>query len=127
MKEDSDSAVLAAFEAAFGLDLAALLAKLQNKQGLLLIDNCETAPRALASLVDTLLKKTDIRILTTSQRPLGLSAVEQVFPLETMQPPPEAKVLTLAELQNLDSFQLFQDRYAASTGVSRRMDAVSQR
>ena len=42
VKEDSDSAVLAAFDAAFGLDLAALLAKLQKKQGLLLVDNCET-------------------------------------------------------------------------------------
>jgi len=117
VQEDSDSAVLAAFEAALGLDLerqgsemAALLTKLQSKQGLLLIDNCETAPRALASLVDTLLRKTAIRILTTSQSPLGLLGAEQVFRLEPMQQPPKTKVLTLAELQHLDSFHLFQDR-----------------
>lgn len=46
VREDSDSAVLAAFEAALGLNLerqgsemAALLAKLQNKQGLALRQN----------------------------------------------------------------------------------------
>ena len=112
--DDTESAVLDVFVEALKLapelcsgEKNAILNEFKNEQTVLLLDNCETAPNSLANLVDVLLRDCPhLRILATSQKALGLRGVEQTFFLEPMLPP-KSEVLTLSELEMLDSFQLF--------------------
>src|SRR5690242_7493969 len=59
---------------------------------LLVLDNCEHVVREAAELVDALVSmRRDLRVLTTSRAPLGLSS-ESVYPL------PELDLPTMVEL-----------------------------
>ncbi|WP_051165779.1 BTAD domain-containing putative transcriptional regulator [Amycolatopsis orientalis] len=66
-----------------------LAAALRDRRTLLVLDNCEHVVEAAAELVETLLRTTrHLRVLATSQEPLGLPG-ETVFAVEPL-PPAEA-------------------------------------
>ncbi len=71
---------------------AGIVAALGPGPALLVLDNCEHVVRGAADLVHALVSLSkDLRVLTTSRAPLGLSS-ESVYPL------PELNLLTTAEL-----------------------------
>lgn len=58
-----------------------LITAIRARRHLLVMDNCESATEAIAELVATLLRAApDLRILTTSQEPLGIAG-ETVWPV----------------------------------------------
>jgi predicted ATPase/DNA-binding SARP family transcriptional activator len=93
--------------------LAGIVGALVPGPALLVLDNCEHVLRGAAELVHTLVSMTqDLRVLTTSRAPLGLSS-ESVYPL-----PP----LGLAT-----SVELFEQRArAARPGVDLPAEAVEE-
>jgi predicted ATPase len=61
---------------------------------LLVLDNCEHVVRGAAELVQELVSMTrDLRVLTTSRAPLGLSS-ESVYPLPELDPPTTVELFT---------------------------------
>ncbi len=94
-----------------------LVAHLQARRPLLALDNCEHLTAACAALVARLLGACPhLRILATSQRPLGL-AEETVWPVATLaSPPPVDGAPTPADLRRLeqaDAVRLFVERARA--------------
>lgn len=80
---------------------------LQDKQLLLVLDNCEHLLAACTRLVATLLAETTISVLTTSREPLGVRG-ERRFPVLPLSlPPPEQTSEEPAELDSYDAIQLF--------------------
>nr|WP_238341540.1 BTAD domain-containing putative transcriptional regulator [Actinopolymorpha rutila] len=72
--------------------VAGIAAALGAEPALLVLDNCEHVLRGAAGLVSALVSSTrDLRVLTTSRAPLGLSS-ESVYPL------PELDLATTVEL-----------------------------
>ncbi|MEZ0091397.1 BTAD domain-containing putative transcriptional regulator [Streptacidiphilus sp. EB129] len=66
--------------------LAGVAAALGPGPALLVLDNCEQVVRGVAELVRALVSTTpDLRVLTTSRTPLGLSS-ESVYPLPELSP-----------------------------------------
>ncbi|MFE3175452.1 ATP-binding protein [Amycolatopsis sp. NPDC059090] len=90
-----------------------LVRALRDRRMLLVLDNCEHVVEAAAELVQTLLRGTrDLRILATSQEPLGLPG-EAVFAVEPL--PPE------------DAVRLFTERATASApGFAADLDAITE-
>ncbi|MFC7302968.1 BTAD domain-containing putative transcriptional regulator [Streptomyces monticola] len=77
-----------------------LLAALRDRRALLVLDNCEQIVESAAGLTDSLLRAAPgLRVLTTSQEPLGVGG-EAVFLVEPLQPE--------------DAIRLFAERAAAS-------------
>ncbi|UKD58764.1 AAA family ATPase [Amycolatopsis sp. FU40] len=71
-----------------------LAAALRDRRMLLVLDNCEHVVDAAAELVTTLLRATgDLRILVTSQEPLGLPG-ETVFAVEPLPPADAVRLFT---------------------------------
>src|SRR5919109_2757049 len=60
-----------------------LLEALDNKQLLLILDNCEHILNGCVQLIDALLKATEIAILATSREPLGVMG-ERLYPVPPM-------------------------------------------
>ncbi|MEV0203832.1 BTAD domain-containing putative transcriptional regulator [Streptomyces sp. NPDC050788] len=89
-----------------------ILGALGPGPALLVLDNCEQVVQGVADLVRTLVSRTrDLRVLTTSRAPLGLSS-ETVYPL------PELDLATTVEL--------FEQRArAARPGIELPADAVA--
>ncbi|MDF3150327.1 AfsR/SARP family transcriptional regulator, partial [Streptomyces sp. T21Q-yed] len=78
--------------AAGGDLIAGILGVLGSGPALLVLDNCEQVVQGVADLVQGLVSRTrDLRVLTTSRAPLGLSS-ETVYPL------PELDLATTVEL-----------------------------
>ncbi|GAA2496484.1 ATP-binding protein [Streptomyces longisporus] len=72
--------------------IAGIAAALGSGPALLVLDNCEQVVRGVADLVQALVSRTrDLRVLTTSRAPLGLTS-ETVYPL------PELDLATTVEL-----------------------------
>lgn len=96
------------------LDVSDRLASaLRSKQLLLLLDNCEHVVEPVAHLAEQLLAAAaDVRILVTTQEPLGLATeiVVPVPPLDVPEPgtPP-------GDLRRSPAVQLFVDRAAAAS------------
>lgn len=63
-----------------------LLDALQDRDLLLVLDNCEHLLDACAQVVETLLAATDVRILTTSREPLGVRG-ERMCPVAPLSLP----------------------------------------
>jgi non-specific serine/threonine protein kinase len=82
---------------------------LANRRLLLLLDNCETVRDLSPLLREILAKCRGVRLLATSQVPLGIGNVEQLLPVEPM-PVPPPDFVTPDSLAPLDSFKLFRDR-----------------
>lgn len=88
----------------------------QGGSRLLILDNCETAPKSVAGIVAELLAACpNLRVLATSQRALGLRQIEAVISLDPMAAP-GAEAVSTTELAQLDSYQLF-------AAAARRADA----
>jgi predicted ATPase/DNA-binding NarL/FixJ family response regulator len=88
-----------------------LLEALQDKQLLLVLDNCEHVVSACAQLAETLLAGTEIRMLATSREPLGTTG-EMRYPVSPMALPP--RTLRADEVAHFDAIQLFVERARAS-------------
>ena len=93
--------------------LTNIVAALGSGPALLVLDNCEHVIRGAAELVGALVSMTgDLRVLTTSRAPLGLSS-ESVYPL------PELDLATTVELFG-------QRARAARAGVDLPADVVAE-
>jgi predicted ATPase/DNA-binding winged helix-turn-helix (wHTH) protein len=114
--------VPSALSAALGLQnpsgdpVPGLLAVLNDKNMLLLIDNCEHLIEAAADLAVSVLRHAPgVRILATSREPLRVEG-EQVHRLSGLESPPPSALLTAAEALAFPAVQLFVERAAASMG-----------
>jgi predicted ATPase/DNA-binding winged helix-turn-helix (wHTH) protein len=90
-----------------------LIAFLQDKRMLLVLDSCEQTLDAAAKLAETVLRRAPgVRLIATSREPLGAEGewVRRLAPLET---PPVSAGLTAAEALAYPAVQLFVDRAAA--------------
>ncbi len=87
-----------------------LLEALQDKQVLLVLDNCEHLLSACGQLAETLLQAPGVSILATSREPLDVAG-EMRYPLAPMAPPPPD--LSAHDLAQFDAIQLFVERASA--------------
>ncbi len=96
--------------------LQILVSYLQDKELLLVLDNCEHLLEASAALVtDVLGSSPGVRVITTSREPLQVPGehVIQVAPLEL---PPGDGTVTLAQVGQNEAVMLFVERAAAASG-----------
>ncbi len=90
--------------------LAALCAFLRERQGLLVLDNCEHLIEAVAQTAERIVAcAAGVRILATSREPLGLGG-EHVHRLEPLETPPPSAHLTAAEAMRYPAVELFVER-----------------
>jgi len=90
-----------------GNDREALMHFLKTRPLLLILDNCETVLPAVGFFEELLRKCSKLRLLATSQHPLGVNG-EQKFHIEPMDIPSSA--IHHESLDTFDSFLLFADR-----------------
>ena len=96
--------------------LQILVSYLQDKQLLLVLDNCEHLLEASAGLVAEVLRSSPgVRVITTSREPLQVPGehVIQVAPLEL---PPGDGTVTVGQLGQNEAVMLFVERAAAASG-----------
>jgi predicted ATPase/DNA-binding winged helix-turn-helix (wHTH) protein len=106
-----------------GDPLPSLIAGLNDKQMLLLFDNCEHVIDAAAALADGVLKGTrGVRILATSREPLRVEG-EKVYRLSPLESPPASDRLNVVEALRFTAVQLFVERASASMNVFELGDA----
>lgn len=87
-----------------------LLAALQDRSMLLVLDNCEHVVEATASLATRLLAHCPrLTILTTSRQPLGVPG-EHHWAVPPLSLPPATGELTVKEIAAADAVQLFVER-----------------
>ena len=94
-----------------------LIAFLKDKRMLLVLDSCEQALDAAASLAEAVLRRAPgVRLIATSREPLGTEGewVKRLAPLET---PPASAGLTAAEALAYPAVQLFVERAATGLGT----------
>lgn len=90
-----------------------LVDALQDRQLLLVLDNCEHLLSACARLVETLLAKTEVRVLATTREPLGVVG-EMLYPVAPLSlPPPDLPADDVAKMGQFDAIQLFVERARA--------------
>ncbi len=93
--------------------LPALLAHLQDKRMLLILDNCEHVIAAAASLAAEIFHAAPhVHILATSREALRVEG-EQVYRLAPLAVPPDGTELTAATAQTYPALQLFLERASA--------------
>jgi non-specific serine/threonine protein kinase len=90
--------------------MESLLAALQDKRLLLVLDNCEHVLRACAHLVESLLPATELSVLATSREPLAVPG-EMRYPVSPMALPPLA--LSADDMAQFDAIRLFVERARA--------------
>jgi predicted ATPase/DNA-binding winged helix-turn-helix (wHTH) protein len=91
-----------------------ILAFLHDKSLLLLLDNCEHVPAAVAGLAEAILRAAPrIHILATSREPLRASG-EYVQRLPPLDLPAESNGITAAEAMRFGAIELFADRAMAA-------------
>jgi predicted ATPase/DNA-binding CsgD family transcriptional regulator len=103
--------------------LQILVSYLEDKQLLLVLDNCEHLLDAAAALVAEILRATPgVRVITTSREPLQVPGehVVQVPPLEL---PPGDGSVTLSQLGQNEAVMLFIERAVASSGTFQLTDS----
>jgi predicted ATPase len=87
---------------------------LQDKQLLVVLDNCEQVVEAVAEFTDRLLRETaEPRILATSREPLRIPG-ERVYRLMPLECPPSKEGITKDEAMAFAAVQLFVDRASAN-------------
>jgi predicted ATPase/DNA-binding CsgD family transcriptional regulator len=98
-------------------DPAALLASyLQEKQLLLVVDNCEHLLEGAARLVAEVVRAAPgVRVIATSREPLSLPA-EHVVPVPPLQLPSSGAGEPLAQLRRNEAVLLFTERARAAAG-----------
>src|ERR1700674_2776075 len=97
--------------------LQILLSDLQNRQLLLLLDNCEHLLGAVAPLVTEMLGAAPrLTVITTSREPLQVPG-EHVIPIPPLQSPPGDGTVPLAQLRQNEAVILFSERAGAASGT----------
>jgi predicted ATPase/DNA-binding CsgD family transcriptional regulator len=97
--------------------LQILLSDLQNKQLLLLLDNCEHLLGDVAPLVaDVLRAAPRLTVITTTREPLQVPG-EHVIPIPPLQVPPGDGTQPLAQLRQNEAVMLFSERAGAASGT----------
>jgi predicted ATPase/DNA-binding winged helix-turn-helix (wHTH) protein len=100
-----------------------LLAFLQERRMLLILDSCEHVVESLAPLAESIFKAApQVHLLATSRESLRVEGehIHRLFPLEV---PPAAAGVTAAETLAYPAVQLFVERVAASAGGYELTDA----
>jgi predicted ATPase/DNA-binding CsgD family transcriptional regulator len=103
--------------------LQILVSYLEDKEMLLVLDNCEHLLDAAATLVAEILRATPgVRVITTSREPLQVPGehVVQVPPLEL---PPGDGSVTLSQLGHNEAVMLFIERAVAASGTFELTDS----
>jgi predicted ATPase/DNA-binding NarL/FixJ family response regulator len=96
--------------------LALVLSYLQDKDLLLVIDNCEHLLGAVAQLVaDVITAAPRVRVIATSREPLSVSG-EHVIPVPPLELPPAQSAAVLDQLRQNEAVMLFTERAAAASG-----------
>jgi predicted ATPase len=94
--------------------LPSLLAALEDRRILLILDNCERLIDAVAELTTQLCRSPQqLHLLTTSREPLHIEG-ERIYLLPPLRTPDERSDLTVAEALDSPAIRLFMDRAAAS-------------
>lgn len=97
--------------------LEILLSNLQNRQLLLLVDNCEHLLGAVAPLVMQILGAAPrLTVITTTREPLQVPG-EHVVPIPPLHLPAENGTEPLAHLRQNEAVMLFSERAAAASGT----------
>ena len=95
---------------------ALLLSYLQDKELLLVVDNCEHLLEAAALLVtDVLRAAPGVRVIATSREPLSVSG-EHVLPIPPLELPRAQADESLDQLRQNESVELFTERASAASG-----------
>src|SRR5256712_715064 len=103
--------------------LQILLSDLQDRQLLLLLDNCEHLLGDVAPLVAELLRAAPkLTVISTSREPLQVPG-EQVIPIPPLQVPPEDGTEPLDRLRQNEAVTLFGERAAAASGTFELTDS----
>ncbi|WP_377810178.1 winged helix-turn-helix domain-containing protein [Azospirillum sp. A29] len=90
-----------------------ILGGVQTSQIILVIDNCEHLSNAIAEVIEALLTNApQMKILTTSQEPLGLGG-EQVYRLGPLAVPPQ-NIADIETALRFPAFELFVERASAN-------------
>lgn len=117
------SLVPSAFAGALGIlvqtedPLAALLAQIETRELVLIIDNCEHLVDAVSRIAERIVEAAPrVSILATSREPLR-ARNEQVHWLGPLQCPADATALTLEELSGFPAVELFLERAAAGNAA----------
>jgi predicted ATPase/DNA-binding CsgD family transcriptional regulator len=96
---------------------ALLLSYLQDKQLLLVVDNCEHLLGAAALLVTDVLKAASgVRVIATSREPLSVPG-EHVLPIPPLELPRAQADESLDQLRQNESVALFTERASAASGA----------
>jgi predicted ATPase/DNA-binding CsgD family transcriptional regulator len=97
--------------------LQILLSDLQNRQLLLVLDNCEHLLEAVAPLVAEVLRAAPrLRVITTTREPLQVPG-EHVIPIPPLQVPAGEGTEPLAQLRQNEAVLLFSERAVAASGT----------
>jgi len=97
--------------------LQILLSDLQNRQLLLLVDNCEHLLGSVAPLVTEILGAAPrLTVIATSREPLQVPG-EHVVPIPPLDVPPENGAEPLAHLRQNEAVMLFSERAGAASGT----------
>ena len=95
---------------------ALLLSYLQNKELLLVVDNCEHLLGAAAQLVTFMIKGAPgVKVIATSREPLSVPG-EHVVPVAPLELPAARPDEPLAQVRQNEAVMLFMDRAAAASG-----------
>jgi hypothetical protein len=104
----ADSDVVAEVASALGGQPAGIVDALGPGPALLVLDNCEHVVRGAAALVQTLVSASpDLRVLTTSRAPLGLSS-ESVYPLPELDQLVDQSLLKAADTASGTRFRMLE-------------------
>ena len=96
--------------------VALLVDYLEDKELLLILDNCEHLLDACAVVVGALLRGTPgIRVLATSRQPLNADG-EFVYPVPPLAIPEVSSMTSIDQLRQFEAVSLFCDRAAAASG-----------
>jgi predicted ATPase/DNA-binding winged helix-turn-helix (wHTH) protein len=96
-----------------GAPLERLVALLQDKTALILLDNCEHLSGEVAHVVGALMTTPNLKILATSRERLHV-AKEKVYHLPTLQVPDEVAHLTVPDAMRYSAVELFVERATIS-------------
>jgi predicted ATPase/DNA-binding CsgD family transcriptional regulator len=100
-----------------------LVSYLQDKELLLVLDNCEHLVEAAAQLVAEVLRAAPaVRVITTSREPLQVLG-EQVVPVPPLELPPGDGTVALGQLRQNEAVRLFTERAAAASGTFELTDS----
>ncbi|MFD1936781.1 BTAD domain-containing putative transcriptional regulator [Nonomuraea mangrovi] len=101
-----------------------LIAALRDRRTLLVVDNCEHVVEPAAELVDRLLRAAPgLRVLATSQEPLGLAG-ETVFLVEPLEETEAVRLFTARAAAAAPGFSLDEADRVSVAEICRRLDGI---